>query len=89
VLDTDPRADLDDVVLATGRVLQVNVSPGGVPKRAVGSAQVGRMGLEGDAHDHFDVHGGPHRAVCLFAVEASGVSPPRGTPSRRARSART
>ena len=69
MLDTDPRADLDDVVLATGHVLQVNVSPGGVPKRAVGSAQVGRMGLEGDAHDHFDVHGGPHRAVCLFAVE--------------------
>lgn len=72
MLETDLRADLDlaATVIATGRVLQVNISPGGVPKQAVDTANVGRLGLEGDAHDHFDVHGGPHRAVCLFAVEA-------------------
>jgi MOSC domain-containing protein YiiM/ribosomal protein S18 acetylase RimI-like enzyme len=55
-----------------GRVLQVNVSPGGVPKLPVAEARVGRDGLEGDAHDHHAVHGGPHRAVCLFASEAIG-----------------
>jgi MOSC domain-containing protein YiiM/GNAT superfamily N-acetyltransferase len=54
-----------------GRVLQVNVSPGGVPKRPVeGSVHVGALGLEGDGHREETVHGGPHRAVCLFAVEA-------------------
>lgn len=51
------------------RVLQVNVSDGGVPKRAVGHAVVRRDGLDGDAVDHPKIHGGPERAVCLFPVE--------------------
>lgn len=55
---------------ATGRVLQVNVSPGGVPKRPVAQAWVGRFGLEGDGHAEPTEHGGPHRAVCLFGIEA-------------------
>ncbi|HXI81038.1 MAG TPA: GNAT family N-acetyltransferase [Verrucomicrobiae bacterium] len=55
---------------ADGHVLQVNVSPGGVPKHPVDRAWVGRLGLDGDAHQHHTVHGGPHRAVALFAMEA-------------------
>ena len=51
------------------RILQVNVSPGGVPKRAVAAAHVGRTGLEGDSVNHPKVHGGPERAVCLFPLE--------------------
>ena len=51
------------------RVLQVNVSDGGVPKRAVFEAWVGTDGLSGDAVNHPKVHGGPERAVCLFPVE--------------------
>ena len=51
------------------RVLQINVSNGGVPKRAVAEAHVGTNGLEGDAVNHPKVHGGPERAVCLFPVE--------------------
>ena len=54
----------------SGRVVQVNVSPGGVPKEPVAEAHVGRLGLAGDAHHHDYVHGGPHRAVALFALEA-------------------
>jgi MOSC domain-containing protein YiiM/GNAT superfamily N-acetyltransferase len=54
----------------TGRVVQVNVSGGGVPKRPVERAWVGVLGLEGDAHRENTVHGGPHRAVCLFGIEA-------------------
>jgi MOSC domain-containing protein YiiM/GNAT superfamily N-acetyltransferase len=70
--------------LATGRVVRVNISPGGVPKLPVAEARVGRDGLDGDAHLHDSVHGGPHRAVSLFATEAiervradghSGVGP--------------
>src|SRR3954467_6938660 len=53
-----------------GRVIQVNISPGGVPKRPVAEARGGRDGLAGDRHDHDRVHGGPHRAVALFAIEA-------------------
>jgi MOSC domain-containing protein YiiM/GNAT superfamily N-acetyltransferase len=56
--------------IAVGRVLQVNVSGGGVPKLPVASARVGWLGLEGDGHREATVHGGPHRAVCLFAIEA-------------------
>jgi MOSC domain-containing protein YiiM/ribosomal protein S18 acetylase RimI-like enzyme len=55
---------------SSGRVIRVNVSPGGVPKQSVDEIHVGRDGLAGDGHDHDAVHGGPHRAVCLFAVEA-------------------
>jgi MOSC domain-containing protein YiiM/GNAT superfamily N-acetyltransferase len=53
-----------------GRVLQVNVSPGGVPKLPVERAWVGELGLDGDRHHHDTVHGGPHRAVALLAIEA-------------------
>jgi len=55
---------------ADGRVLQVSVSPGGVPKLPVERAWVGPWGLDGDAHHDDTVHGGPHRAVALFAIEA-------------------
>jgi MOSC domain-containing protein YiiM/GNAT superfamily N-acetyltransferase len=53
-----------------GRVLQVNVSRGGVPKTPVAQAWVGRLGVAGDGHRERTVHGGPHRAVCLFGIEA-------------------
>jgi MOSC domain-containing protein YiiM/N-acetylglutamate synthase-like GNAT family acetyltransferase len=57
------------VVTPSARVLSVNISAGGVPKLPVGQAQVGRFGLEGDGHREDTVHGGPYRAVCLFAME--------------------
>ncbi len=53
-----------------GRILQLSVSLGGVPKRAVPAARVGRLGLEGDAHHDTEHHGGPERALCLFPWEA-------------------
>jgi MOSC domain-containing protein YiiM/GNAT superfamily N-acetyltransferase len=54
----------------TGRVLQVNISGGGVPKVPVERAWVSTLGLRGDEHDEKTVHGGPHQAVCLFGIEA-------------------
>jgi MOSC domain-containing protein YiiM len=56
--------------VATGRVVAVNVSHGGVPKLPVESAEVGELGLEGDGHHDVADHGGPLRAVSLFAIEA-------------------
>ena len=54
---------------AEGRVAQVSVSPGGVPKRAVDEAVVGPLGLAGDAVRYTKIHGGPERAVCLFSLD--------------------
>jgi len=52
-----------------GRVVQINVSPGGVPKRPVPLARVTRRGIEGDGHRDTEHHGGPDRALCLFSLE--------------------
>jgi MOSC domain-containing protein YiiM len=52
-----------------GRIVQLSVSPGGVPKLAVQSARVTWLGLAGDGHHDRDNHGGPERAVCLFSME--------------------
>ena len=53
-----------------GRIVQLSVSNGGVPKHSVDSVRVTPLGLEGDAHRDREHHGGPDRAVCLFAMEA-------------------
>jgi MOSC domain-containing protein YiiM len=50
-------------------VIQVNVSPGGMPKRPVPGARVMKQGLEGDRQRDRRYHGGPNRAVCLFSEE--------------------
>ena len=52
-----------------GRVVQINVSSGGVPKTAVPAARITEHGVEGDRQAHPDIHGGPERAVCLFSME--------------------
>jgi len=52
-----------------GRIFQLNVSPGGVPKRAVASARLTTLGLEGDAVKHTKIHGGAERALCIYALE--------------------
>lgn len=53
----------------TGQIVQINTSPGGVPKRAVRSVAVGPLGLDGDGVNHPKVHGGPERAVCVWSLE--------------------
>lgn len=53
-----------------GRLLQVNVSAGGVPKLPVEQARITRYGVEGDRQREETVHGGPHRAVSILGIEA-------------------
>lgn len=53
----------------SGRIHQISVSPGGVPKRAVERVRITRDGLEGDWQNDRKHHGGPDRAVCLLALE--------------------
>jgi MOSC domain-containing protein YiiM len=52
-----------------GTLVSINVSNGGVPKRRVADAKVLRLGLLKDAHDDTEGHGGPERAVCVYALE--------------------
>lgn len=51
------------------RIHQINVSDGGVPKRPVPEAKVGPTGIRGDRQANRKYHGGPERALCLFALE--------------------
>lgn len=53
----------------SGRIFQLNSSPGGVPKLAIREAEVNELGLLGDDHLFPDIHGGPDRALCLFSLE--------------------
>lgn len=52
-----------------GRIVQISISNGGVPKTAVPTAAVMATGLVGDGHNHPDIHGGPEKAVCLWSLE--------------------
>lgn len=51
------------------RIFQLNVSNGGLPKLAVREALLTTRGLEGDRQRDLRYHGGPERALCLFALE--------------------
>lgn len=52
-----------------GRVHQVSVSGGGVPKLAVARAFIGVNGVGGDRQADTKHHGGPERAVCLYSLD--------------------
>jgi len=64
----------------SARIVQISVSPGGVPKRPVPSARVTTLGLEGDAQRDLEHHGGPERALCLFSQERMRVLQEEGHP---------
>jgi MOSC domain-containing protein YiiM len=52
-----------------GTLVSINVSNGGVPKGRVPDAKVSRLGLQKDAQNDKESHGGPERAVCVYALE--------------------
>lgn len=54
----------------SGRLVSIQISNGGVPKREVrGPIEVTAAGLSGDRQRDLRFHGGPDRAVCLFSRE--------------------
>jgi MOSC domain-containing protein YiiM len=63
-----------------GSILQINVSPGGVPKTPVARAVAHELGLEGDDHHDKKHHGGPKRALLLIASEVIGELQAEGWP---------
>lgn len=52
-----------------GRILQINISKGGVPKMPVGSAFVSFERVDGDDWRHKDVHGGAQQVILMIAQE--------------------
>ena len=63
-----------------GTILQVNVSFGGMPKRPIALGAIGPLGIEGDSHDHPQIHGGPRKAVLIIASEVVDELTARGYP---------
>lgn len=55
--------------MVTARLFQINVSDGGVPKLPRPRAEVSSAGVAGDRQNNLEFHGGPDRAVCLYALE--------------------
>ena len=54
---------------AEGTVVQLSVSPGGVPKHAVDEFEIGWRGASGDRQGTRVHHGRPWQALCLWNIE--------------------
>jgi MOSC domain-containing protein YiiM len=63
-----------------GTIVQVNISPGGLPKRAISEGFVQPLGIVGDDHAHPNIHGGPRKAILLIASEVVDDLAARGFP---------
>ncbi|HYW48000.1 MAG TPA: MOSC domain-containing protein [Bryobacteraceae bacterium] len=63
-----------------GTIVQVSVSRGGLPKFAISGGLIHPLGLEGDAHAHPGVHGGPRQAILLVSAEFVEALIARGYP---------
>ncbi len=50
-----------------GRILQLSISKGGLPKFSVAEAWAGPHGLEGDVQRDLEHHGGPAKALLLVS----------------------
>jgi MOSC domain-containing protein YiiM len=52
-----------------GSILQINISPGGVPTRPIPEAEVTLAGIRGDSWRNPHIHGGPKQALLLVTSE--------------------
>jgi MOSC domain-containing protein YiiM len=64
----------------TGSIVQINISPGGVPKRPIAEAEVTPLGIRGDSWAHPEIHGGPNQALLLITSEGIGQLIAQGYP---------
>jgi MOSC domain-containing protein YiiM len=63
-----------------GTILQVSVSFGGLPKRAISEGLITLTGIQGDRQAHPSIHGGPRKAILLIAAEVVDELAARGYP---------
>jgi MOSC domain-containing protein YiiM len=52
-----------------GAIIQINISPGGLPKLPVHWAEVRTLGLSADDQRNKQYHGGPEQAILIVASE--------------------
>ena len=64
----------------TASVLQINVSPGGMPKRPIPEGIVTPLGIAGDGHKNPQVHGGPQKAILIITAEGIDELKEQGFP---------
>ncbi|HEY7339218.1 MAG TPA: MOSC domain-containing protein [Bryobacteraceae bacterium] len=64
----------------TGVILQVGISAGGVPNRAIDKAHVTENGITGDAWRHPQFHGTCKRAILIVTAEGIDDLAARGFP---------
>ncbi len=64
-----PRLICTIEVMSSASVLQISVSPGGIPKRAIPQGSVTALGIAGDGHRNPQVHGGPRQAILIITSE--------------------
>ena len=55
--------------MLSGSILQVSISRGGVPKRAIPQGDIGPLGIAGDSYGHPEIHGGPNQAILVISSE--------------------
>lgn len=63
-----------------GTIVQVNISPGGLPKRPIEEGLITPLGIEGDLHAHPGIHGGPLQAILIVAAEVVDELTQQGYP---------
>lgn len=63
-----------------GTIRSINISGGGVPKKAIHGAQVSLLRIVGDVQNDTEGHGGPDRAVCVYSVELINALQREGHP---------
>ena len=63
-----------------GSIVQINISPGGLPKRPIPEGFIDVLGVTGDLHAHPQFHGGPQRAVLIIASAVTEELKARGYP---------
>ena len=68
---------------SNGRVVQLSVSGGGLPKRPVVSVEVDWSGLDGDRQKTRVHHGRPWQALCLWSAEVIAAFQHAGHPIQR------
>jgi MOSC domain-containing protein YiiM len=76
-LDGDPDLSLQDsgtslanrTPVRVGRLVSINCSDGGVPKKPVAEAVITEVGVTGDRQNDLRYHGGPDRAVVIYSLD--------------------
>lgn len=62
-------ADEQGIGRSLGRIYQLSISRGGVPKLPIAEGDVTTLGLAGDYQRDTRNHGGADRALCLYTLE--------------------